>query len=265
MEAKINEKINEKIKACIFDLDGTLTDTLTSIAYSTNRMLMKEGLKPLPRENYRFYAGNGAAELVKACLRDTARMDKDALMQADPGTPGAGEKLQRDPDALLHDPKEAEDFPYYYKRYLDEFSQFCMYQVKAFDGIKEALTALKQNGVRIAVLSNKPDAQVQDVVGQVFGNDFFDEVRGQREGVPRKPSPVGALQIAEHFGVRPAECLYFGDTDTDMQTGTAAGMHSVGVLWGFRSREELLNNHAVSILEKPAEILELFKKINRSS
>lgn len=289
------------IKACIFDLDGTLTDTLSSIAYSTNRMLAKEGLMPLPRNDYRFYAGNGAVELVKACLRHTKRAEaletkaegaaagsekrttetgqtemaqanahEDADRNMEETSAGEKEKekqyeadtkalfaLPQNPGALTHSPDSAADFSYYFDSYLHEFSKYCMYQVQPFPGIVPLLKTMKQRGIRIAVLSNKPDAQVKTVVSQVFGAGFFDAVSGQKEGIPRKPSPIGALHIAQEFGAAPSDCLYFGDTNTDMQTGNAAGMHTVGVLWGFRDREELEQNHAEAIVEKPAEILKL--------
>lgn len=212
-------------KVCIFDLDGTLADTVESMAVCANRALAKLGLQELPTENFRYYAGDGAAELVKRCLRDS------------------GDTKLTHYDEMLA----------LYKEY---FSKGCMIGVTLYNGIPELLEELKRRDVHIAVLSNKPHAQAKDVVAQLFGEGYFDYVQGQREDVPRKPSPIGALRIAEQFAVKPEECLYLGDTDTDMQTGKAAGMYTFGVLWGFRTREELEANHADVIIAHPLEILE---------
>ena len=226
------------IKACIFDLDGTLTDTLTSIAYSANSSLRREGLSELPVDNFRYYTGNGARELVRRYLRDTHVISS---------------KL---------DPHDEKNFEHFLKSYMEEFSKYCMYRVKPFDGIPDFLAELRERGIRTAVLSNKPDAQTKEVVASVFGKDTFDQVQGQIDGVPRKPAPDGALRIARLFSAEPSECMYFGDTDTDMQTGKAAGMYTVGVLWGFRDRKELEENHADAIAERPSELLEILNAVN---
>lgn len=104
-------------------------------------------------------------------------------------------------------------------------------------GMRETLEALKQAGIHISVLSNKPHGQAVNVIADLFGEGYFDAVQGQVDGIPRKPAPDGALKLAEKFGVKPEECLYIGDTGTDMLTGTRAGMHTLGVLWGFRDRK----------------------------
>ncbi len=224
------------IKACIFDLDGTLTDTLTSIAYSANSSLRKEGLSELPRDSFRYYAGDGALELVRRYIKDT----RNISCPLDP-----------------HDEKNLEHF---YKSYMEEFSKYCMYEVKPFPGIRELLSALRERGIKTAVLSNKPDAQTREVVGSVFGEDSFDHIQGQMEGVRRKPAPDGALRIAESFSVKPSECMYLGDTNTDMLTGKSAGMYTVGVLWGFRDRKELEENGADAVISEPMEAIGLMDK-----
>jgi len=132
-----------------------------------------------------------------------------------------------------------------------------MYKVKPFDGITELLAALKDRGIKNAVFSNKPHAQAVEVIGDLFAPGTFDAVQGQMDSLRRKPFPDGALEIAGRLGVRPEECLYFGDTDTDMQTGTAAGMFTIGVLWGFRPKEELLEHGAMALICKPLDALEL--------
>ena len=226
------------IKACIFDLDGTLTDTLSSIVYSANSSLRKEGLSELPGDNFRYYAGDGARELVRRYLKDTHAV-------------GSG-----------LDPHDERNFEHFFRSYMEEFSKYCMYRVKPFDGIPELIHGLHERDIRTAVLSNKPDAQTKEVVSSVFSAGDFDHVQGQLDGMPRKPAPDGALHTAGIFGIRPDECMYVGDTNTDMQTGKAAGMYTVGVLWGFRDRAELEANKADAIVSAPGEILGLLKAMN---
>lgn len=129
-----------------------------------------------------------------------------------------------------------------------------MYQVEPYEGIVELLYMLKENGIRLAVLSNKPHEQTLKVIADSFEEGMFDLVIGQKEEIRRKPAPDGALLIAKEFGVMPQECLYIGDTGTDIQTGNAAGMHSVGVLWGFRDERELREYRAELLAEHPREI-----------
>ncbi len=216
-------------KACIFDLDGTLADSVESIAYSANRAIGKYGFPPNPVENYKMYAGDGAPEMLKRSLLDAG--DKElkyfALVQAE------------------------------YKRL---FETDCMYHVVPYDGIVEALKQLKEAGVYIAVLSNKPHSRTVDVVESLFGKGYFDEILGMTDEATRKPNPVGAFAIAEKFGVKSSECMYVGDTNTDMQTGVAAGMLTIGVTWGFRQREELEENGAHVIINSPLELPKIAKR-----
>lgn len=215
-------------KVCIFDLDGTIADTVESMAYIGNGVLRDFGLADLPAENYNFYAGDGADELVRRMLADV---------------PG-GNKADYEKVRTL---------------YRKRFAENPFYHVKPFDGILELLEALKKENIRIAVLSNKPHEAAVEVVAKIFGDEIFDKVQGQTESIPRKPSPVGALEIAKAFKVKPEECLYCGDTNTDMDTGKAAGMYTIGVTWGFRPRQELEDHHADQIVNTPQEILEIAK------
>ena len=129
--------------------------------------------------------------------------------------------------------------------------------MKPYDGILELLEGLKAQGIKIAVLSNKPHGAAVEVVHKIFGQDMFHKIQGQTSEIPRKPSPIGALAVAKEFGALPQECLYCGDTNTDMDTGKAAGMFTIGVTWGFRPRTELEEHHADKIVDHPSEILEL--------
>lgn len=216
-------------KACIFDLDGTIADTVESIAYVGNRTLAHFHLPSIPVEDYNFYAGNGADELVRR------------MLAAVPG----GDKA---------------DYEQVRRLYRKWFAEDPFYHVKPFEGIIEMLEELKKEGMKIAVLSNKPHEAAVEVVEKIFGQEMFHKVQGQTEKVPRKPSPIGALTIAEEFSVEPQECLYLGDTDTDMETGHGAGMFTIGVTWGFRPRKELEEHRADLIVDRPAQILEFLKK-----
>lgn len=217
------------IKVCIFDLDGTLADTVESLAYCGNRALKAMGLSAFPTDRYRYFAGDGSAELVRRCLRENGDL-------------------------------ECQRFDELSSLYGAYFAKDCMYHVKPFPGITELLKWLKDNQIKISVFSNKPHEQAIDVVESLFGKGYFDYIQGQQEGIPRKPAPDGALKIASYFQVPCDECLYIGDTNTDMQTGNAAGMNTVGVLWGFRDREELEENHAKRIVNTPLEISAMLEK-----
>lgn len=215
-------------KAAIFDLDGTIADTLESIAYSTNATLESLGLMKRPVEEYNYYAGDGADVLVMRALKAACENNEQA------------EEL----------------YPRARAKYKEVFVDYCMYNVKPFDGMVELLEGLKARGIKIGVLSNKPHDRAVDVVNELFGEGYFDLVCGQREGIPKKPDPSGAKIMLKEFDVEAAECLYVGDTNVDMQTGKNTGMFTVGVLWGFRDREELENNNADAIITHPLELLE---------
>lgn len=213
-------------KAAIFDLDGTVADTLESIAEACNKTLIRFGLSPLKIGRYRYFAGNGADTLIERTLR------------------AAGD------ERLLH-------YEQVYEAYMEIFKQDCTYKVKAFDGMKDVLDSVKMAGIKIAVVTNKPHDSAVKVVEYLFGSGYFDRILGAGKGFPKKPDPAGTLSVAAELNAGPAECLYVGDTNVDMQTGRNAGMYTAGVLWGFRSREELEENHAQAIVEKPEDILRL--------
>ena len=212
-------------KAVIFDLDGTLTNTLKSLWKSTNMALATAGLPPHEIDSYKYFAGNGAKELIRKSLiadGDTELVHFDSVMEA-------------------------------YNRI---FEEYCMYEVKPYDGIRELLKALKDRGLHLAVNSNKPQPRTVDVVEEIFGKDMFDLLVGQCEERRRKPAPDGVNYILEQLDLDKADVLYIGDTCTDMQTGKSAGVFTVGALWGFRDRQELVENHADAIIEKPLELLQ---------
>lgn len=211
-------------KAVIFDLDGTLSDSIHSIKYCADRAVGEFGYGPFTVQQYKYFVGDGAANLIRRAL-------------------AAGGD-----EAGIH-------FEEAFAGYKEIFRENCMYKVVPYDGIRELLAALKEKNVRIAVLSNKPHAETINVIEALFGKDYFDVIQGQKENVAIKPSPEGVFQILEQLGLGVEEVLYLGDTSTDMKTGKSAGAFTLGALWGFREREELEENHADAIIGHPLEVL----------
>lgn len=211
-------------KAAIFDLDGTLSDSIMSMKYSGDKTMAEFGYGPFSVQDYKYFVGDGAANLVKRAL------------------------IKSEDTGLTH-------FEAAYARYKEIFQANCMYQVKPYEGITELLEELKKRGMKIAVLSNKPHHATVDVIESLFGKGYFDVVQGQVDGVPIKPDPAGVFRILDKFGFTADEVLYMGDTATDMKTGKAAGAFTVGVLWGFRDRKELEEGHADAIIAHPLELL----------
>ncbi|MBO4976297.1 MAG: HAD family hydrolase [Lachnospiraceae bacterium] len=212
-------------KAVIFDLDGTLSDSLASIKYCADLAVEPLGMGPFTSQQYKYFVGDGAANLIKRCL-------------------AAGGDAE-----LTH-------FDEAFARYREIFKENCMYEVKPYDGIRELLAELKNRGLKIAVLSNKPHAETINVIETLFGKGYFDIIQGQKPDVPIKPSPEGVFRILEQLQMTSEEILYLGDTCTDMQTGKSAGAFTVGALWGFRDRQELEENHADAIVAHPLELLQ---------
>ena len=207
-------------KAVLFDLDGTLTDTLVDIADAMNRALRLHGLPEWPVEAYRYLVGNGAKVLSERCVRERQELSA-AVRQT-------------------------------YQAYYETHN---LVQTKPYEGVPEMLQALVDRGIRLAVLSNKPDADTKAVVRHFFPEIPFAVVRGQVEGVPVKPDPTGALAVADEMGLAPGEFLYLGDTAVDMECALAAGMHPVGALWGFRTEEELRQSGAEHLARQPGDLL----------
>lgn len=210
-------------KAAIFDLDGTLADTILSIATAANNVLKELGLKEHAIKDYQYFAGDGAKVLVERALVAAGDVNLTQFERA-------------------------------YKNYQQQFETDCTYQVAVFDGIKEILEELKKRRIKIAVLTNKPQKRAEQVLNYLFGENYFDAIIGEEEGRKRKPDPEGAILLANQFGVKESECLYVGDTDVDMKTGKQAGMFTVGVLWGFRDYEELKQSGADVIIASPSEL-----------
>lgn len=216
-------------RACIFDLDGTLTDTLESLTYSVNETMKELGLPEITSEQCREFVGNGAKVLIEKTLKASGDEDLSRFDEA-------------------------------FAAYQRIFDKYCTYRVKPYPGIPEMLGAMKERGLRLGVLSNKPDRQAVHVVEEIFGKGVFDHIQGQKDGVPRKPDPTAVLSIAGEFGVSPAETLYIGDSEVDGATGKAAGMDTILVSWGFRSRDVLEAAEPLCIADTTDEILQIIRE-----
>ena len=214
-------------KFAIFDLDGTLMDTIEDLNFAMNEMLREMKYPEITREQVRAYIGNGAREFVRLSVAhstsDEATVDECLRI---------------------------------YRRIYDRESTK---RSKVFAGILPALDDLKSKGVRLAVLSNKPDFATNAVISEYFGNRF-EVVMGQREGIPVKPDPAGVRLVLESLGALPEETVFIGDGETDFLTAKAAGLSHIAVLWGYRTREELSAHGAEVFAETPAEMERLILK-----
>jgi phosphoglycolate phosphatase len=210
-------------QAVLFDLDGTLLDTLDDLADSTNLALSKLGLPEHPAEAYKEFIGDGIENLVRRAVPADRR---DSATLAECG------RLTRE---------------HYAARWAEK--------TRPYDGVADLLDALTNRGVRMTVFSNKPDEFTQLCVARLLAGRRFEVVLGATAALPKKPDPAGALLIAERLQLSPAEVVYLGDTGTDMQTAVAAGMFPVGALWGFRAAEELLAAGARALIERPQDLL----------
>ena len=213
------------MKACIFDLDGTLTNTLESMTYSVNLTLEEMGLSKITKDQCRLFVGKGARVLIEKSLK--AAGDTDA--------------------------SRIEEGMEIYGRIFD---RNCTYHVTPYEGIPEMLKALKDKGIQLAVLSNKPDRQTVKVVKAIFGEELFDYAQGQKEGIRRKPEPDGVWYLMEQMHVSKEECLYIGDSEVDAATGRNAGLKTIGVLWGFRDRKTLETAGVDDLIDRPDELLQ---------
>jgi len=216
---------NGRFKAIIFDLDGTLLDTLADIAGSMNAVLNSFGFPTHPVDSYRYFTGKGIDGLVRQVLP-------------------AGRRDDLTVNEFVSAAKEQ-----YRHRWADS--------TRPYPGVHELLDALETMGLPKAVLSNKADEFTKLMVASMLPSWSFCDVRGEGPLTPKKPDPSAALEIARLMDLVPGQILYLGDSDTDMQTAGAAGMYAVGALWGFRDAKELLANGAKALVKTPMEILDL--------
>lgn len=213
------------IRAVLFDLDGTLLDTLEDIARSANLVLARAGFSPHPQGDYRQFIGDGVARLFQRALPSEAAEN-----------PG-----------LIADCVEG---------FREVYGAGWNVATKPYPGITDLLDELVARSIRLAVLSNKPDEFTQRCVEHFFSRRPFESVRGECPDVPRKPDPAGAILTAGRLGLQPTEMAYLGDSSVDMRTAAAAGMIPLGAGWGFRLAEELETHGAVAILSHPLDLAE---------
>ncbi len=223
MESLGKERIKEKkmYQLAVFDLDGTLLNTISDLSTACNVALETFGYPSHDEETYKTYVGNGIYKLVERSLPEAAR-DRENVLRV------------------------KEVFDTYYKAHsLD--------QTKPYEGIIQLLKNLKKQGVSCGVVTNKAHPYAVDLVKLFFG-DLNQYTLGQREGVPTKPNPQAVLEMMAYFNETNTACIYIGDSDVDIQTAQAAQLESVGVLWGFRSKEELTKAGATYLVENTEQL-----------
>ncbi len=215
-------------KSCIFDLDGTIIDTIQSMTHSISLTMGEFGYAPIDEAHTKKFVGDGYRKLVERALLYS----------------GDNQLVHYEEALVIYD---------------KTFQENCLYKVKAYDGMPELLKSLKAKGIKLGVLTNKGHERAVECVESVYGKNFFDQIIGEGNGIKVKPDPAGALLMAERFSLQPSSCLYFGDTNTDMKTGRNAGMDTVGVTWGFRDRQELEAFEPKYIISHPREIQHVFE------
>ncbi|MBF0288393.1 MAG: HAD family hydrolase [SAR324 cluster bacterium] len=211
-------------QAIIFDLDGTLLDSLDDLGDSVNVVLKNKGFPTHSMESYRYFIGEGARMLLVRALPESQRNENTIT----------------------------ECLEAFYQCYSKNWNM----KTKPYAGVDSVLNELASREIKMAIFSNKPHEFVLQFVDEWLSNWKFDAILGQQDSLPRKPDPAGAFQISAQLKMRPEQFLYFGDSGTDMQTASAANMFPVGVLWGFRPLEELKKMGAKAVIEKPEEILQ---------
>lgn len=210
-------------KLIIFDLDGTLLDTIADLANATNQALAYYGYPTHPIDSFRIFVGNGINKLFERALPENERTTENILRIRNRFLP-------------------------FYNEHNADFSQ-------PYKGIETLLADLQAKGIQLGIASNKYQAATEKLVKHYFPNTSFIEVLGQREGIPTKPNPFILSEILKKAGVQAKEALYVGDSDVDMQTGKNAGIESIGVTWGFRPRKELEDMAPLGIIDEPIELL----------
>jgi phosphoglycolate phosphatase len=211
-------------QAVLFDLDGTLLDSLEDLADSMNAVLRSSGFPAHPLAAYRRYVGDGMELLVRRALPEDAR-DEETVRFALAGM-------------------------------REEYGRRHVEKTRPYLGVPELLDELAGRGFPMAILSNKPDVPTKLIVRKLLGSWPFQAVLGARPWAPKKPDPSGALEVSEALKIAPSHFLYVGDTDTDMRTASAAGMWGLGALWGFRDAQELTAAGAKALLASPEELLD---------
>jgi phosphoglycolate phosphatase len=220
--------------AILFDLDGTLLDTLEDIGNSMNRTLSRLGFPIHPIATYKQFVGEGMTMLARRALPNEVSADAAVVAGC---------------VAFMR----------------EEYTSHCMDATDVYPGIRELLAELRRLEMIITVLSNKPDGMAQALLKKYFPRTAFDAAFGANESFPSKPDPEGALTIARNLNIPPECFLFLGDSKTDMETANAAGMYPVGALWGFRDASELLKSGAKTLISQPRELLDVLHESVKSS
>ncbi|MDP4174927.1 MAG: HAD family hydrolase [Bacteroidota bacterium] len=217
-----------KFEGIIFDLDGTMANTLEDLSDSMNRVLAEKCFPTHSYELYKTIIGKGLRNLVTSSLPEINRTN--------------------------------ETIDECYNLMMEDYSNNCLNKTHLYKGFAEVIEKLKQQGIKLAVLSNKIDDLTQRIVDHLADAKNFDVILGAQPDVPPKPDPKGALLIAKRMGIAPENILYIGDTGIDMLTANKAGMKAIGAAWGFRTKKELHDNGAMVILNLPVELLRITSK-----
>ncbi len=217
-------------KLFIFDLDGTLVNSIEDLAIACNVALQEYHFPVHDVDSYRYFVGDGVRELIRRALPESERNKEEMI------------------EAVLNS-----NMKYYSSHYL--------IHTKPYEGIIEVMQALNRQNIYCTIFSNKPDLMVQRISTELFGG-LCAAAYGQRENVPKKPDPSTIFQLMQQFNCRREQVMYVGDSGVDMQTAKNAGVDSIGALWGFRTKEELEANGALAIATKPEDILKILKKMH---
>jgi phosphoglycolate phosphatase len=218
--------MNKKYKAIIFDLDGTLINSIPDIADSMNETLSDFGYPQYKYDQYKYFVGNGIRRLVERCV-----------------------------------PPEystAENVENVFRKMVEVYGSNYANKTRVYEGIYELLDGLSEKRIKMAVLSNKTDGITQKICNKLFPNGYFEIILGATDGFPKKPNPQSALFVAARLSSVPEDVFYLGDTSIDMETACAAGFFPAGASWGFRPQEELISFGAKFIANNPTDCLKFF-------
>lgn len=213
-----------RYRLAVFDLDGTLVNSINDLAAACEYVLAANGYPSNPPESYKKFVGNGTLKLIERAL--PAGTDEDEIKRV-------------------------------HAQFSERYRAHCLDLTKPYEGIAETLTALKNAGVACAVASNKPDEFANQIVTQLFGGGIFEIVRGKREGVPAKPSPDIINSIIDQSGVSPEQTVIIGDSDVDVMTAQNSSADCIGCVWGFRGEDELRRAGAKFLAHDPQQIADL--------
>ncbi len=219
-----------RFEGVIFDLDGTLVNSLEDIADSMNSVLRAYGFPVHDIDAYKGFVGRGMRNLVLRALPEDARDEA---------------QVSKCRDSMLKE---------YGRNYVNK--------TRPYDGITDLLDELARRELKMAVFSNKNDDLTKKLVGMLLPERRFTAVIGSGPGMPEKPDPRGLLLISRQLGIDPGSLIYAGDSDVDMETASKVGMCGVGALWGFRTKEELISNGARYVLDHPMDLLRVLDEGN---